>query len=172
MNIIDKLEKFNSGTVIYNEQPLNKIKAQQFFRDDLGYLFQNFGLLESNTIAENLDLGLIGRKLKKEDKISLEEKALEKVGLEYLDLKQKIFALSGGEAQRVAIAKVILKDPPLILADEPTAALDPQTSEEIMSIILSLRNQKRIIILATHNPLIWNQANEVIDIRDISNVEK
>lgn len=171
LNIIAKLEKYNSGEILYNGKPLNKIKDQYFFRNDLGYLFQNFGLLESNTIEENLDLGLIGRKLKKDDKIAQEKEALKKVGLDYLDLKQKIFALSGGEAQRVAIAKVMLKDPPLILADEPTAALDPKTSEEIMSLILSLRNENRIIILATHNPIIWNSADEVINVKDISNVK-
>lgn len=171
LNIIAKLEKYNSGEILYNGKPLNKIKDQYFFRNDLGYLFQNFGLLESNTIEENLDLGLIGRKLKKDDKIVQEKEALKKVGLDYLDLKQKIFALSGGEAQRVAIAKVMLKDPPLILADEPTAALDPKTSEEIMSLILSLRNENRIIILATHNPIIWNSADEVINVKDISNVK-
>lgn len=171
LNIIAKLEKYNSGEILYNGKPLNKIKDQYFFRNDLGYLFQNFGLLESNTIEENLDLGLIGRKLKKDDKIAQEKEALKKVGLDYLDLKQKIFALSGGEAQRVAIAKVMLKDPPLILADEPTAALDPKTSEDIMSLILSLRNENRIIILATHNPIIWNSADEVINVKDISNVK-
>lgn len=171
LNIIAKLEKYNSGEILYNGKPLNKIKDQYFFRNDLGYLFQNFGLLESNTIEENLDLGLIGRKLKKDDKVAQEKEALKKVGLDYLDLKQKIFALSGGEAQRVAIAKVMLKDPPLILADEPTAALDPKTSEEIMSLILSLRNENRIIILATHNPIIWNSADEVINVKDISNVK-
>lgn len=171
LNILAKLENYNSGRVLYNDDPLSKIKDQDFFRNDLGYLFQNFGLLESNSIKDNLDLGLIGRKLKKEAKIALEEEALQKVGLEYLDLKQKIFALSGGEAQRVAIAKVMLKDPPLILADEPTAALDPKTSEEIMKLILSLRNEKRIIIIATHNPVIWHLADKVFNINDISNIK-
>ena len=80
----------------------------------------------------------------------------------YLALDQKIYELSGGEAQRVALAKVILKDPPLILADELTAALDPETSREVMDLLLTLKNQKRIIIIATHNPVIWEQADEVV----------
>lgn len=67
-----------------------------------------------------------------------------------------------GEAQRVALAKVILKDPPLILADELTAALDPETSQEVMDLLLMLKNQERIIIIATHNPVIWEKADEVI----------
>ena len=68
----------------------------------------------------------------------------------------------GGEAQRVALAKVILKDPPLILADELTAALDPETSREVMDLLLTLKKQDRLIIIATHNPVIWEQADEVI----------
>lgn len=80
----------------------------------------------------------------------------------YLSLNQKIYELSGGEAQRVALAKVILKDPPLILADELTAALDPETSREVMDLLLTLKKQDRLIIIATHNPVIWEQADEVI----------
>lgn len=170
LNIVSKLEPYDGGVVLYNGQSIEKIKTQQFFRDDLGYLFQNFGLLDSNTIADNLDLGLIGKKLSKSDRIKVEKRALKQVGLDYLGLNQKIFALSGGEAQRVALAKVILKDPPLILADEPTAALDPKTSEEIMAILLSLRSSKRTIIIATHNPVIWNLADEVIDVNTVSNI--
>lgn len=170
LNIVSKLEPYDGGVVLYNGQSIEKIKTQRFFRDDLGYLFQNFGLLDSNTIADNLDLGLIGKKLSKSDRIKVEKRALKQVGLDYLGLNQKIFALSGGEAQRVALAKVILKDPPLILADEPTAALDPKTSEEIMAILLSLRSSKRTIIIATHNPVIWNLADEVIDVNTVSNI--
>ena len=87
---------------------------------------------------------------------------LKKVGLAYLALDQKIYELSGGEAQRVALAKLILKDPPLILADELTAALDPETSQEVMDLLLTLKNQDRLIIIATHNPVIWEKADEVI----------
>ena len=87
---------------------------------------------------------------------------LKKVGLAYLALDQKIYELSGGEAQRVALAKLILKDPPLILADELTAALDPETSQEVMDLLLMLKKQDRLIIIATHNPVIWEKADEVI----------
>ena len=107
-------------------------------------------------------MGLIGQKLTKKEKKQQEEEVLKKVGLAYLALDQKIYELSGGEAQRVALAKVILKDPPLILADELTAALDPETSQEVMDMLLTLKNQDRLIIIATHNPVIWEQADEVI----------
>lgn len=81
-------------------------------------------------------------KVEGKEKISLMKQALNRVNLSYLDLKQPIFELSGGEAQRVALAKIILKDPPLILADEPTASLDPKNSEELLSILESLKKSE------------------------------
>ena len=132
--------------------------------------FQNFGLLENQSIKENLDLGFVGQKISKVERLERQVEALEKVNLGYLDLEQKIYTLSGGEAQRVALAKTILKNPPLILADEPTAALDPENSEEVMNLLVDLKDENRIIIIATHNPLVWNKADEIIDMRELAHV--
>lgn len=167
LNILAKLEPYEKGSISYRGQELKQIKSHHFFKNELGYLFQNFGLLENETVAANLELGLIGQKWTKQEKKQREEEVLEKVGLDYLTLDQKIYELSGGEAQRVALAKVILKDPPLILADELTAALDPETSQEIMNLLLSLKKPDRLIILATHNPVIWEKADEVIRLNTI-----
>ena len=163
LNMLAKLETFDKGEIVYKEKSLTSLKNEEFYRNELGYLFQNFGLLESQTIRENLELGLIGKKQnKKQEKERLLLQALPAVRLDYLSLNQKIYELSGGEAQRVALAKIILKDPPLILADEPTASLDPKNSKEIMEILLELRNANRTIIIATHNPSIWKMADQVI----------
>ena len=162
LNILAKLEPYEKGSISYRGQELKQIKSHHFFKNELGYLFQNFGLLENETVAANLELGLIGQKLTKQEKKQREAEVLEKVGLDYLTLNQKVYELSGGEAQRVALAKVILKDPPLILADELTAALDPETSQEIMNLLLSLKKPDRLMIIATHNPAIWEKADEVI----------
>lgn len=167
LNILAKLEPYEKGSISYRGQELKQIKSHHFFKNELGYLFQNFGLLENETVAANLELGLISQKLTKQEKKQREEEVLEKVGLNYLTLDQKIYELSGGEAQRVALAKVILKDPPLILADELTAALDPETSQEVMNLLLSLKKPDRLIILATHNPVIWEKADEVIRLNTI-----
>ena len=167
LNILAKLEPYDKGSISYRGQELKQIKSHHFFKNELGYLFQNFGLLENETVAANLELGLIGQKWTKQEKKQREEEVLEKVGLDYLTLDQKIYELSGGEAQRVALAKVILKDPPLILADELTAALDPETSQEIMNLLLSLKKPDRLMILATHNPVIWEKADEVIRLNTI-----
>lgn len=163
LNMLAKLETFDKGEIVYKGKYLTSLKNEEFYRNELGYLFQNFGLLESQTIRENLELGLIGKKQnKKQEKERLLLQALQAVRLDYLSLNQKIYELSGGEAQRVALAKIILKDPPLILADEPTASLDPKNSKEIMEILLELRNANRTIIIATHNPSIWKMADQVI----------
>ena len=163
LNMLAKLETFDKGEIVYKEKSLTSLKNEEFYRNELGYLFQNFGLIESQTIRENLELGLIGKKKnKKQEKERLLLQALQAVRLDYLSLNQKIYELSGGEAQRVALAKIILKDPPLILADEPTASLDPKNSKEIMEILLELRNANRTIIIATHNPSIWKMADQVI----------
>ena len=167
LNILAKLEPYDKGSISYRGQELKQIKPHHFFKNELGYLFQNFGLLENETVAANLELGLIGQKLTKQEKKQREEEVLEKVGLDYLTLDQKIYELSGGEAQRIALAKVILKDPPLILADELTAALDPETSQEIMNLLLSLKKPDRLMIIATHNPAIWEKADEVIRLNTI-----
>ena len=162
LNMVAKLEPYDQGSIQYKGKDLRKIKPTNYFRNELGYLFQNFGLIDNKTVSENLDLGLIGRKLDKQKKRETKEEVLDRVGLSYIQLNQKVYELSGGEAQRVALAKIILKDPPLILADELTAALDPETSQEIMDLLLTLKNKECLIIIATHNPTIWKQADQVV----------
>ncbi|HEL0022263.1 TPA: ABC transporter ATP-binding protein [Streptococcus equi subsp. zooepidemicus] len=166
MNMMGKLEPYD-GTIFYRDKDLASYKSSDFFRHELGYLFQNFGLIENQTIEENLKLGLIGQKLTKSEQHRREKQALERVGLSYLNLDKRIFELSGGESQRVALAKVILKNPPFILADEPTASIDPATSKLIMEILLSLRDTNRLIIVATHNPAIWEMADEMITMESL-----
>ena len=165
LNMVAKLEPYDQGSIQYKGKDLRKIKPSNYFRNELGYLFQNFGLIDNKTVSENLDLGLIGHKLDKQKKRETKEEVLDRVGLSYIQLDQKVYELSGGEAQRVALAKIILKDPPLILADELTAALDPETSQEIMDLLLTLKNKDRLIIIATHNPTIWKQADQVVSLK-------
>ena len=165
LNMVAKLEPYDQGSIQYKGKDLRKIKPTNYLRNELGYLFQNFGLIDNKTVSENLDLGLIGHKLDKQKKRETKEEVLNRVGLSYIQLDQKVYELSGGEAQRVALAKIILKDPPLILADELTAALDPETSQEIMDLLLTLKNKERLIIIATHNPTIWKQADQVVSLK-------
>ncbi|MDR0299487.1 MAG: putative bacteriocin export ABC transporter [Streptococcaceae bacterium] len=165
LNIIGKLEAANSGTVKVDDKELSKIKEQIFFRDYVGYLFQNYGLIENESIEQNLDLAFVGKKVSKSDKKQQMREALERVNLA-LGLNRKIYSLSGGEAQRVAIAKIILKNPPIILADEPTASLDEKNTREVLQLILGLLGEDKIIIIATHNPKVWESCDEVVKLSE------
>ncbi|HEM9342848.1 ATP-binding cassette domain-containing protein [Streptococcus agalactiae] len=132
LNIIEKLEAIDSGTILVNGINLNKIKEKDYFKNHLSYLFQNFGLIDNRTIQENLELAFLGKKITKNEKLSQMRMALKSVNLN-IDLNRKIFSLSGGEAQRVAIAKTILKDSPIILADKPMASVDKKIVMKLLS---------------------------------------
>lgn len=127
-------------------------------------MFQNFGLIENKSIQENLMLAFIGEKISKLEMQKKMNEALKRVHLD-VNLNRKIYTLSGGEAQRVALAKTILKDSPIILADEPTASVDQKNSEEIIELILSLKKENKIIIIATHSPDIYNQVDHILEIK-------
>lgn len=164
LNIIGKLEEVDSGDIIVNDINLNNIKEKDYFKNYLSYLFQNFGLIENKSIQENLMLAFIGEKISKLEMQKKMNEALKRVHLD-VNLNRKIYTLSGGEAQRVALAKTILKDSPIILADEPTASVDQKNSEEIIELILSLKKEKKIIIIATHSPDIYNQVDHILEIK-------
>ena len=164
LNIIGKLEEADSGDIIVNDINLNKIKEKDYFKNYLSYLFQNFGLIENKSIQENLMLAFIGEKISKLEMQKKMNEALKRVHLD-VKLNRKIYTLSGGEAQRVALAKTILKDSPIILADEPTASVDQKNSEEIIELILSLKKENKIIIIATHSPDIYNQVDHILEIK-------
>lgn len=167
LNMIAKLEPYDKGEVLYDKKDIKELKEHLYYRDYLGYLFQNFGLIENESVAANLELAFVGKKLSKAQKEEQKREVLKRVHLGHISLEQKIFELSGGESQRVALAKVFLKDPPLVLADEPTAALDPINSDEVMKLLSSLKNDNRMIIVATHNPAIWEKADVVIRMEDL-----
>lgn len=164
LNIIGKLEEADSGDIIVNDINLNNIKEKDYFKNYLSYLFQNFGLIENKSIQENLMLAFIGEKISKLEMQKKMNEALKRVHLD-VKLNRKIYTLSGGEAQRVALAKTILKDSPIILADEPTASVDQKNSEEIIELILSLKKENKIIIIATHSPDIYNQVDHILEIK-------
>ena len=162
LNIIGKLEAIDGGEVIVNNTSLNKIKEKEYFRSYVSYLFQNYGLIENKSIKDNLELSFVGKNITSKEKIKNMLQDLEQVNLN-LDINRKIFSLSGGESQRVAIAKTILKDTPIILADEPTASLDEKNRDEIMNLILKLQ-RNRLIIIATHDSSVYERLDHVIEL--------
>ena len=159
LNIIGRLEKIDSGNVLVDEQDIWKIKERTFFKNTVGYVFQNYSLIENKTVYDNLKL------ITKDKKIITD--VLEKVGLSSDYLHQKIYELSGGQAQRVAIARMLMKPRKIILADEPTGALDGEIGKEIIRLLLNERDEDKYVIIATHDPAVYNEVDVIIDMKDI-----
>lgn len=164
LNIMGMLENPDEGTVrLFGEESprSHSGKANRMLRTRLSYLFQNYALIDNATVNENLEIPLIYSKKTKKEKQELKKEALEKVGLD-LSLKQKVHELSGGEQQRVAIARILLKPCDLILADEPTGSLDADNRDEILRILKDLNEENKTIIIVTHDPCVAETCNRTI----------
>lgn len=159
LNIIGRLEKIDSGNVLVDKQDIWKIKERTFFKNTVGYVFQNYSLIENKTVYDNL-------KLITKDKKTITD-VLEKVGLSSDYLHQKIYELSGGQAQRVTIARMLMKPCKIILADEPTGALDGKIGKEIIRLLLNEIAEDKYVIIATHDPAVYNEVDVIIDMKDI-----
>ena len=159
LNIIGRLEKIDSGNVLVDKQDIWKIKERTFFKNTVGYVFQNYSLIDNKTVYDNLSL------ITKEKKTITD--VLEKVGLSSDYLHQKIYELSGGQAQRVAIARMLMKPRKIILADEPTGALDGEIGKEIIRLLLNEKDEDKYVIIATHDLAVYNEVDVIIDMKDI-----
>ncbi|OEL08405.1 ATP-binding cassette domain-containing protein [Staphylococcus equorum] len=161
LNIIGLLEAPDSGEVLYNGVVVKNEKTKLIYkRKDISYVYQNYGLLENETILKNLTLPL--NVSKKE--ITKLKSVMKKVGLQDLSLKTKIYTCSGGEQQRIAIARAILKEPKLIIADEPTGNLDKDNSDNVINIFKALNKQGITIIMATHDSDYFGVGNKIINL--------
>ncbi|HEU0872870.1 TPA: ATP-binding cassette domain-containing protein [Streptococcus pneumoniae] len=159
LNIIGRLEKIDSGNVLVDKQDIWKIKERTFFKNTVGYVFQNYSLIDNKTVYDNLSLIT-------KDKKTITD-VLEKVGLSSDYLHQKIYELSGGQAQRVAIVRMLMKPRKIILADEPTGALDGEIGKEIIRLLLNETAEDKYVIIATHDPAVYNEVDVIIDMKDI-----
>lgn len=161
LNIIGLLDKADTGEVILfgekNIKPFSR-KAEKMLREKIGYLFQNFALVENETVAYNLKLALEYDKGNKQEKI---KEALSKVDLQGYENK-KIFKCSGGEQQRIAIARLLLKPCELILADEPTGSLDLTNRQIVIELLKQMQKDGKTIIIVSHDPVFKEIADQVI----------
>ncbi|MBM6819860.1 putative bacteriocin export ABC transporter [Clostridium saudiense] len=168
LNIIGLIDKPNSGEVSIcgNKNPYDKEKIKlNLFRNNIGYLFQNYALVDNYTVSKNLDIAL--EYVKGKDKKKLKEEALDKVGL--LDkLNNKVFELSGGEQQRVALARLILKENDIILADEPTGSLDEDNKAIILRILKELNNEGKTVVVVTHDKVVADMCDREINIKELN----
>ncbi|MBE2978597.1 putative bacteriocin export ABC transporter [Priestia megaterium] len=166
LNIIGMLEKPSNGEVQLFEQDISSISAierAQILRTKVSYLFQNYALVENADINYNLEIPLIYSKKTKKEKKKMKIEALNKVGLD-IALNQKVHELSGGEQQRVAIARLFLKSCDLVLADEPTGSLDSTNRDEIIKLLKILNEQGKTIIIVTHDEFVVKECKRSIEL--------
>lgn len=155
LNIISLIEPIDAGQIIFDNKDISSIKYSKkidFLRDNIGFLFQNYALIENESVIKNVEIGLKYRKdlTNKEAKKNEVKRLLDLVGLAGFE-DRLIYTLSGGEQQRIALARLIGKPSKIILADEPTGNLDNANSEIIMEILLKEKYKGKAIIVVTHN---------------------
>lgn len=168
MNIIGCLDAANEGEYILNNIPIKNYKDSQLAKvrnKQIGFVFQQFNLLPHLTALENVELPLVYSKMHKTKRRERALKMLDIVGLSDR-VKHKPTELSGGQQQRVSIARALSNDPAIILADEPTGALDSNSGKEIMRILKDLNQNGKTVIIITHDRDIANNANRIITIMD------
>jgi putative ABC transport system ATP-binding protein len=161
LNIIGLLEKPDQGEVeLFGKRKIRPTSKQAMLllRHKIGYLFQNFALIDNQTVKENL---LVALTYQKGDKNKLIAEALAKVGLQGFE-KKMVYQCSGGEQQRIALARLLLKPCDLVLADEPTGSLDEGNKQEILKLIKLLQQAGKTIIIVTHDPEVIQFCDEEI----------
>lgn len=162
INTIGLIEKYDQGEIIYDGYiPKSNKDIRIMRRDKIGFIFQDFGLIENETVKDNFNL-LYKRKLDKKNDGKIMD-CLNILGLkDYID--RPIHELSGGEQQRVAIAKIIYKDPDIILADEPTASLDDDNKRVVLNYLKQLSQKGKTVIIVTHDKSILNYGDNHLDL--------
>ena len=168
MNIIGCLDTATSGTFLLDGQDISKCSDNE--RSDIrlskiGFVFQSFQLLPRQSALENVELPLTYANVPKKERRERAKAALERVGLgDRLDFKPT--QLSGGQKQRVAIARALVNNPKILLADEPTGALDTKSGEQVMELFQNLNEEGVSVLMITHDAEIASRAKKIITIRD------
>lgn len=171
LNLLGFLDHFDDGNYVFNGKDvthLNENERSELRNSYMGFIFQQFHLIDSLSIGQNVELPLLYREstdITKKERASRVEKYLDTVGLLHKK-KQSPSELSGGQQQRIAIARALINNPYVILADEPTGALDSETGEEIMNILKKLNEENKTIIMVTHDIDLTKYASKVIHLKD------
>lgn len=163
LNIIGLQEEHEGKIFIEGKEVKTKNKKQcrQLLKKKIGYLFQNFALIDDLSVYENLKIVMNG---KKRDIRPIMEEALNKVGLEKEMLDRKVCSCSGGEQQRIAIARIILKESSIILADEPTGSLDPVNAKIVVDLLKELKGEGKTIIMVSHSDEVLSACDRVVEL--------
>jgi putative ABC transport system ATP-binding protein len=167
LNMIGLLDKPTQGDVVVfnhvNVKPFSK-QAEYLLKEKIGYLFQNFALVDDMSVYGNLKIALKNVKTKHKDQLIKD--ALHKVGLKGFANKL-IYQCSGGEQQRIAIARLLLKPCELVLCDEPTGSLDDANKEIVLNLLNDLKNMGKTIVIVTHDHDVLKMADEVVELKKI-----
>lgn len=166
LNIIGLIEDFDAGEYLLENKKnikINSKESQRVIRDKISYLFQNFALIDNETVTENLKIALKYHSKNKSEKKRLIHEALLNVGLDGYE-KKKIFELSGGEQQRAAIARALIKPSKVLLADEPTGSLDFKNRDEILNLLKEINRSGKTVVIVTHDPEVANSCSRIISI--------
>lgn len=170
LSLISGLEKCVEGDIYFKDKNLKKVNLDKYRNSDIGIIFQSYNLLPHLTALENVILSMDISHVKVKNKKELALSLLEKVGLNVEKAKRRILRLSGGEQQRVAIARSLSYNPSIILADEPTGNLDKKTENEILTIFKKLAiEENKCVIIVTHSENVANQADEIFELKKIKN---
>lgn len=166
LSLISGLERYKEGNILYKDKELNSINLDHYRNTNIGIVFQSFNLLQHLTALENvmlsMDISKVNTPNKKERAIEL----LNSVGIDNNQINRRILKLSGGEQQRVAIARSLSYNPDIIIADEPTGNLDAETENEIMDIFKTLAHkEKKCVIIVTHSKNVAEQADVVFELK-------
>lgn len=170
LNIIGAMDSVTCGNIFINEQDislLNKDERADFRRDKIGFIFQSYNLIPVLTVYENIEFALdLCEKHTSSEKKNKIDQLLHELGIFQLK-NRRPSELSGGQQQRVAIARALIKDPILVLADEPTANLDTQTGKEVLDLMVKINLEKKTtFIFSSHDIMIIEKARRVIKLRD------
>lgn len=169
LNLLGMLDSFDDGEYLINGKNvigLNEVERSSLRNEIMGFIFQQFHLIDSLTIGQNVELPLLYKGgVPKKERENLVNKYLDLVGLK--NKKNRMPSeLSGGQQQRIAIARAMINNPAVIFADEPTGALDSETGIEIMEMLKKLNDEKKTIIMVTHDRDLAKYANKIIIIKD------
>ena len=166
LSIITGLEKCTEGKVLYDEKDLKKMNLDKYRNTDIGIVFQSYNLLPSLTAIENIILSMDVSKVKIKNKKQKAIELMKSVGLSEEHIKRKILKLSGGEQQRIAIARSLSYDPKIIIADEPTGNLDKDTENDILNIFEHLaKKENKCIVIVTHSQNVCDRADIVYELK-------
>jgi putative ABC transport system ATP-binding protein len=170
LNCIGLLDKPSAGAIRHEGKDITRFgrpEIRRFRRDVLGYLFQNYALIENATVAVNLEVAVKPQRSLKGNTSATIAEALDRVGLAGRE-GEKIHHLSGGEQQRVALARLMVKQPSLVLADEPTGALDHANTAAVIDILREMSDAGCAVVIATHNDHVRDRCDAVFDVNENS----